>query len=78
MRLSLCMVGCGRYARKVLEHIQDMAEELELYFASRDLNKAKEYCESFGGGRLFRQLRRGCQRPQRGLGIFSHPSQSSS
>ena len=34
MRLSLCIVGCGRYARYVLEQIHHMAEELEIYFAS--------------------------------------------
>ena len=53
MRLSLCIVGCGNYAKTVLRDIHDMTEELELFFASRDLNKAREYCEAFGGSGYF-------------------------
>ena len=53
MRLSLCIVGCGRYARSVLEEIHDMTEELQLFFASRDSAKAKEYCDTFGGAGHF-------------------------
>ena len=39
MKLSLCIVGCGGYARDVLDDIREMTDDLELYFASRDLNK---------------------------------------
>ena len=53
MRLSLCIVGCGEYARTVLRDIHDMTEELELFFASRDLNKAREYCEAYNGAGYF-------------------------
>ena len=53
MRLPLCIVGCGGYARSVLEEIHDMTDELELFFASRDLNKAREYCETYGGAGFF-------------------------
>lgn len=53
MRLSLCIVGCGRYARSVLEEIHDMTEELQLFFASRDSAKAKEYCDTYGGAGHF-------------------------
>ncbi len=53
MRLSLCIVGCGNYAKTVLRDIHDMTEELELFFASRDLNKAREYCAAFGGSGYF-------------------------
>ena len=49
MKLSLCIVGCGRYAGVVLNEIQDMTDEFDFYFASRDLSKAKSYCERFGG-----------------------------
>ena len=49
MRLHLCIVGCGEYARTVLGHTGDMTEHLGFYFASRDAQKAKDYCEEFGG-----------------------------
>ena len=49
MKLSLCVVGCGRYAANVLTEIHDMTDEFDFYFASRDLSKAKAYCERFGG-----------------------------
>ncbi|MCY4580215.1 MAG: Gfo/Idh/MocA family oxidoreductase [Chloroflexi bacterium] len=49
MKLSLCIVGCGSYAANVLTKIHDMTDEFDFYFASRDLQKAKEYCERFGG-----------------------------
>ncbi len=49
MKLSLCIVGCGRYADVVLNEIHDMTDEFDFYFASRDLSKAKAYCERFGG-----------------------------
>ena len=53
MRLSLCIVGCGGYARDVLDKIRDMTEDLELYFASRDLSRAKGYCQAYGGAGFF-------------------------
>jgi predicted dehydrogenase len=53
MTLSLCIVGCGSYARSVLNVVHDMTDEYEFYFASRDGAKAKEYCESFGGAGYF-------------------------
>ena len=48
-RLSLCIVGCGDYARTVLDNLGDAREHLELYFCSRDLAKAKEYSQTYGG-----------------------------
>ena len=53
MGLSLCIVGCGSYARTVLEDIHELTEELELFLASRDLNKARQYCETYGGAGFF-------------------------
>ena len=48
-KLSLCIVGCGMYAHVVMEYIADMTDELEFSFASRDIDKAKEYCDQYGG-----------------------------
>ena len=53
MKLSLCIVGCGGYARDVLDKIRDTTDDLELYFASRDLSKAREYCQVYGGAGSF-------------------------
>ncbi|MCI0438766.1 MAG: Gfo/Idh/MocA family oxidoreductase [Chloroflexi bacterium] len=53
MRLPLCIMGCGGYARTVLNDIHDMTDVVELYFASRDIAKAREYCETFGGAGYF-------------------------
>ena len=53
MKLPLCIVGCGGYAAVVLNEIHDMTDEFDFYFASRDLSKAKSYCERFGGTDYF-------------------------
>ena len=53
MKLSICIVGCGRYADVVLNEIHEMTDEFDFYFASRDLRKAKEYCERFDGADYF-------------------------
>ena len=49
MKLSLCIVGCGNYAATVLNEIHDMTEDFDFYFASRDIRKARDYCERFSG-----------------------------
>jgi len=49
MKLTMCIVGCGKYARNVLGDIHDMTDEFEFYFASRDIEKANQYSEDFGG-----------------------------
>ena len=53
MALSLCITGCGGYARRVVTAIQDMTDTVELYFASRTASKAKEYNDEFGGAGFF-------------------------
>ncbi len=49
MEPSLCIVGCGEYAKKVLQEFPAMTHEFEVFFASRDMEKAKEYCKTYGG-----------------------------
>jgi predicted dehydrogenase len=53
MTLSLCIAGCGRYARSVLDSVGDMTDEFDFYFASRDEAKAREYCDTYGGAGYF-------------------------
>ena len=53
MKLPLCIVGCGAYAATVLGDTRDVAGSFDLYFASRDRDKARSYCEKFGGAGWF-------------------------
>lgn len=52
-KLSICVVGCGKYAHTVMEYIGDMTGEVEFSFASRDIDKAKEYSDQYGGFAYF-------------------------
>ena len=52
-RLSLCIVGCGKYAHVVMEYIADMTDEVDYSFASRDIGKAREYSEQYGGSAYY-------------------------
>ena len=49
MKISLCIMGCGDYAGKVLNEISDMTDLFDFYFASRDRTKAEAYCGRFAG-----------------------------
>lgn len=48
-KFSLCVVGCGQYAADFAGSLAHLHEEVALYFASRDLSRAEEYCRRFGG-----------------------------
>ena len=37
------------YAHVVMEYVGDMTDEIEFSFASRDVGKAREYCDQYGG-----------------------------
>ena len=52
-KLSTCIVGCGKYAHTVMEYIGDMTDEVEFSFASRDIGRAREYCEQYGGSAYY-------------------------
>ena len=53
MSFGLCIAGCGKWARNVLESTPGLLQEVDLLFASRDLDKAREFSEAFGGGGFF-------------------------
>jgi predicted dehydrogenase len=53
MTLSLCIAGCGGYARSVLNAVSDMTDEFKFYFASRDESKARAYCDTYDGAGYF-------------------------
>lgn len=49
MSLGLCVLGCGSFARVFAESVAPLRGEIDLYFASRNLARAKEYAELFNG-----------------------------
>ena len=53
MKLGLCVIGCGNFARTFAASIGPLLGELELYFASRDMTRAKEYATRFNGADAF-------------------------
>ena len=52
-KLGLCIVGCGSFAQTFAGGIQDLAEEVELFFASRERQRAEEYRRRFNGAAAF-------------------------
>ena len=49
----MCIVGCGQYANTVAKAIGTFDGQVELFFASRDKDKAGDYCRTFGGRDFF-------------------------
>ena len=35
MKLALCIVGCGQFARTFVQGLQPLRDDLDLFFASR-------------------------------------------
>jgi predicted dehydrogenase len=53
MKLALCIVGCGQFARTFVQGIQPLRDEIDLFFASRDLKRAQAYAAVFQGSGAF-------------------------
>ena len=49
MKLGLCVVGCGAFARTFAQAMQSARDEIELFFASRDAARARVYAATFEG-----------------------------
>ena len=49
LSFGLCVLGCGSFARVFAESIAGIRGEIDLYFASRDLARAREYAGRFDG-----------------------------
>lgn len=49
MPLGLCVLGCGSFAAVFARSMAALSGEVGLYFASRDLGRAREYASRFGG-----------------------------
>jgi len=53
VKLGLCVIGCGGFARTFAEAMRSLSGELDLYFASRDAARARAYAAEFGGAGFF-------------------------
>ena len=49
LSLGLCVLGCGDFAATFARSMAELRGEIDLYFASRDLHKARDYAGRFGG-----------------------------
>jgi predicted dehydrogenase len=49
VKLALCVIGCGDFAKTFARAMASLRDEIDLYFASRDLQRAKSYAQEFGG-----------------------------
>ena len=53
MGLGLCVLGCGSFAAVFARAMAALGGEVDLYFASRDLGRARDYAARFGGRGAF-------------------------
>ena len=53
MKLALCIVGCGQFARTFVQGLQPLRDDLDLFFASRDVERARAYAAQFQGRGAF-------------------------
>ncbi|MDA1269958.1 MAG: Gfo/Idh/MocA family oxidoreductase [Chloroflexi bacterium] len=53
MKLALCVIGCGGFARTFAESLATARDRVDLYFASRDPGRAIAYSQRFGGAGAF-------------------------
>ena len=53
VKLSLCVVGCGDFAKTFAGAMGPLRDEIELFFASRDLGRAEAYNQAYHGGGAF-------------------------
>ena len=53
MSLGLCVIGCGDFAKVFAQEMQTLAGEVDLFFASRDSQRAAEYAVAFNGKASF-------------------------
>ena len=49
MKLGLCVIGCGSFARTFASAIQGELNEIDLYFTSRDAARAASFAAEYGG-----------------------------
>lgn len=62
--MKLCILGCGNYSKVFSQSIQPLLPDLSLYFASRNITKARTYCEMFNGNGVFETYQQAMQSDQ--------------
>ena len=63
MKLRLCVIGCGGFARTFSKSLAQARDQVELYFASRDIGRAEAYSAEFGGAGAFGSYARAANDP---------------
>ena len=53
MNFGLCVVGCGSFARTFAAAIQSELDHIDLYFASRDAERAAAFAAEYRGADSF-------------------------
>ena len=53
MSFGLCVLGCGAFAKVFAESVAELRGDVDLYFASRDLARAREYAGLFDAADAF-------------------------
>ena len=53
MKLGLCVIGCGGFARTFAKALEPLSGEIDLYFASREVDRARVYAAEFAGAGFF-------------------------
>ena len=53
MKFRMCVVGCGEFARTFARATETLRDQVELYFASRNLARADAYARQFNGSGAF-------------------------
>ena len=53
VKLSLCVVGCGNFAGTFAQAMAPFTNEVDLFFASRDLGRAEAYSQTYHGRGAF-------------------------
>ena len=71
--ISVLVIGCGAAARMHSRILRRM-RGVELFFASRDLDRANAYCRQFGGRRAFGSYSAGLAEPSVDAALIATPT----
>ena len=61
MKFGLCVIGCGAFARTFASAIQGQLNDIDLYFSSRDGERAAAFASEFRGAGSFGSYEAACE-----------------
>lgn len=67
-RTKICIIGCGSWAAYNAKILNRLPDNLDLYFCSRDIQKARRYCNLFKGRGYFGDINSALE--DKGLAAF--------